>query len=599
MGGSSSKESDKDAVKSGHINDEEVENLVYTSEQSSKVQLSISCENLVNMDKGNQGLSDPFVVVKARSSFDDPWVEIDRTEICSNTLNPNFVRLVTMFYHFEEIQYLKFEVYDADTSFSTASSKKLSLQKQDFQGSAECALALIVGGAGQSWTSDLYTYDSKNVKKTGGKITVRAEEVPSDTNKIAEISLEGKDMTANSKHLKGLEGFFFKLSRVTEGQKPILCYKSNVVPQVNRTVKWEMVSMSTSSLCAGDFYRPIMFQIFAYKRNGQHTLMGSAKGSLNDFLGGLKNMALEKISKQCVGSGTLVINDCKIKTKPTFLEYLAAGMEVGFHCAIDYTASNGHPSSPHSLHFISPNGENHYSSAIKDVGGVIEYYDTDKKFPVFGFGGRPVPRGPTEHCFPVNGNDSDPEVYGVSGILATYRESLSKIELSGPTLFAPVISNSYCLAQSEGESSDLSKQMYTILMILTDGQINDMGNTVDAIVAASEGPFSIIIVGVGDADFTCMNILDGDEKGLVDRNGKKWARDIVQFVPLNKFKNADTRLLAKEVLAEVPRQVVDYMTMKGILPGDKSLVPRGMSIRQVLDERQMSFKQWERENSVL
>jgi hypothetical protein len=41
---------------------------------------------------------------------------------------------------------------------------------------------------------------------------------------------------------------------------------------------------------------------------------------------------------------------------------------------------------------------------------------------------------------------------------------------------------------------------------------------------------SIIIVGVGNADFTNMNKLDGDN-GLYSSNGKRAARDIVQFVP--------------------------------------------------------------------
>ena len=41
-----------------------------------------------------------------------------------------------------------------------------------------------------------------------------------------------------------------------------------------------------------------------------------------------------------------------------------------------------------------------------------------------------------------------------------------------------------------------------MLLILTDGVINDMANTIDVIVAASYLPMSIIIVGVGAADFT-------------------------------------------------------------------------------------------------
>ncbi len=42
---------------------------------------------------------------------------------------------------------------------------------------------------------------------------------------------------------------------------------------------------------------------------------------------------------------------------------------------------------------------------------------------------------------------------------------------------------------------------YFILLILTDGVITDMPQTCEAIVNASSLPLSIIIVGVGDADF--------------------------------------------------------------------------------------------------
>ena len=52
----------------------------------------------------------------------------------------------------------------------------------------------------------------------------------------------------------------------------------------------------------------------------------------------------------------------------------------------------------------------------------------------------------------------------------------------------------------------------------------------DLIVNASELPLSIIIVGVGNADFADMDELDGDH-GLYDSRGKKATRDIVQFVP--------------------------------------------------------------------
>jgi hypothetical protein len=47
-----------------------------------------------------------------------------------------------------------------------------------------------------------------------------------------------------------------------------------------------------------------------------------------------------------------------------------------------------------------------------------------------------------------------------------------------------------------------SQQKYHVLLILTDGVINDIEATIGAIVNASYQPMSIIIVGVGEEDFS-------------------------------------------------------------------------------------------------
>ena len=54
---------------------------------------------------------------------------------------------------------------------------------------------------------------------------------------------------------------------------------------------------------------------------------------------------------------------------------------------------------------------------------------------------------------------------------------------------------------------------------------------------ASVLPMSIIIVGVGDADFSAMEELDGDSIAL-SGGGMRTSRDIVQFVPYNKCTRA-------------------------------------------------------------
>ena len=54
-------------------------------------------------------------------------------------------------------------------------------------------------------------------------------------------------------------------------------------------------------------------------------------------------------------------------------------------------------------------------------------------------------------------------------------------------------------------------QQYFILLMLTDGELTDMTETKRALIHASRLPMSVIIVGVGNADFAGMNALDCDE----------------------------------------------------------------------------------------
>lgn len=151
--------------------------------------------------------------------------------------------------------------------------------------------------------------------------------------------------------------------------------------------------------------------------------------------------------------------------------------------------------------------------------------------------------------------------------MAAYRHSLQYVQLYGPTYFSPVINHVADFAryyQNDGNQ-------YFILLIITDGIITDMEETIISIINASDLPMSIIIVGVGNDDFSEMRFLDSDN-GRLSYYGKNASRDIVQFVELRKFligsdcKNWKTSMLAKEVLAEIPYQVMSWMTNRGISP---------------------------------
>jgi hypothetical protein len=93
-----------------------------------------------------------------------------------------------------------------------------------------------------------------------------------------------------------------------------------------------------------------------------------------------------------------------------------------------------------------------------------------------------------------------------------------------------------------------------------------MQDTADAIVEAGRLPLSIIIVGIGNANFDAMDVLDADDVPLVSRAGYTMCRDLVQFVPYNKYAQKHYSILAQEVLEEVPRQLCEWAEMNGVYP---------------------------------
>ena len=251
--------------------------------------------------------------------------------------------------------------------------------------------------------------------------------------------------------------------------------------------------------------------------------------------------------------------------KSTFKDYLMKGMEINLEIAIDFTCSNESPDNPISLHYAYGNTPTNYEVAIKSCGSIVGYYDYDQLFPVYGFGGRPPLSNKVSHCFNLTFTD-DPNVQGLPEVLKTYRNSLFQIKFDGPTYFAPVITQ--VMNEIKREMDNGINNHYYILMILTDGIINDMDATCDVIYDAAFLPMSIIIIGIGNANFTNMETLDGDDELLRNSKDEVTKRDLVQFVQFNKYANrveneGVINELAEDVLKEIPRQVEEYFALTG------------------------------------
>lgn len=283
---------------------------------------------------------------------------------------------------------------------------------------------------------------------------------------------------------------------------------------------------------------------------------------------------------------------------PSFLDYLSGGYDIKVSVAVDFTGSNGAPKKPKSLHYTGGPAPNHYQQALSAVLDILLAYDSDDTVDLLGFGGlaKVVPgrkRRQVSHCFPLGDGEYDVNG-GVQGVLAAYEAALEKVPLSGPTNFHEVIR--HVVSKVEGGGGVESKA-YHVLLILTDGAITDKKETAHEIVAASDLPMSIIIVGIGKGDFGQMHKLDSDDALLKSKSGTVAKRDIVQFVPFREFAalgDDAADQLSAHVLAELPDQFLQFMSEWKIQPGgdwgERYIMPEdGWYERSKVSSRSLDF----------
>lgn len=302
---------------------------------------------------------------------------------------------------------------------------------------------------------------------------------------------------------------------------------------------------------------------------------GAFKDQVSFTLGelvGNKNNCLNLKFPQCGVSikimfeGSINQHHSATDERTLFSNYLQGSLNISVVACIDFTASNKMPQNPDSLHYMNMDGLNDYQAVIHSVCDILLDYDADKLIQVYGFGGAPQYPGfggQVSHFFPVSGDWNNCAGVGVEGVFDIYGKGLKNIQLSGPTFFSPMLKeiNQFTEANFKQDPNN-----YTVLLVITDGCIHDMNQTIEQVVNGSTLPLSVIIVGVGNADFTNMEILDSDDVVLTDSRGRKAARDIVQFVPFEDFRQEGVQVLAEEVLEEVPRQVVQFMQAIGKKP---------------------------------
>jgi len=505
------------------------------------VQLLLSCEGVKSRDVASK--SDPFAELQVFDASRETWQSLGRTNYLSNVSSGAWAEAFTTKFIFEQVQRFQVQVMDHDKH-----------SNHDHLGTAAFTLGDVMGSRGQSLKVPLAT--------GCGSVTVSAEHSNSSGG-VLRLKLSGKKFESKDWGGFGSSDPYFVLEREINSTWTRVHqseWKDN-----SSSPSWKPCKLSLDHLCRCNLDTPLKLAVYDHDENTKDDLIGEAMTTVRALVEGSGTLQIpmvhpptrSKYQKSSYNhSGLVLVNQASVHRSPTsmLLDYIAGGLQLNLVVGIDFTLSNGPPNSPDSLHYRRSDHMNQYQTAIHQVGSILQSYDSNGMVPAYGFGGEF--RGNTNHGFPLNGNDNAPECHGIDGILEAYESALAHVPLSGPTIFSPLLSKAISTATPLSQLRE--NPAYQIVLILTDGAICDMDATISSVRQASELPMSIIIIGIGNANFGRMEDLDGDHKAYAKR-------DIVQFVPFSDFLDKPDRL-SEEVLKELPSQIVNYFQSYEISP---------------------------------
>ncbi|XP_069657977.1 copine-8 isoform X5 [Haliaeetus albicilla] len=216
-------------------------NVLGASIPATKVELSVSCRNLLDRDTFSK--SDPICVLYTQAIGNKEWREFGRTEVIDNTLNPDFVRKFIMDYFFEERENLRFDFYDVD-------SKSPNLSKHDFLGQMFCTLGEIVGSQGSRLEKSIVGIPGKKC----GTVIVTAEELGCCRDSVLMQFCANK---LDKKDFFGKSDPFLVFHRSNEDGSFTICHKTEVIKNTLNPV-WQAFKISVRALCNGDYDRPLL-----------------------------------------------------------------------------------------------------------------------------------------------------------------------------------------------------------------------------------------------------------------------------------------------------------------------------------------------------
>jgi hypothetical protein len=251
-------------------------------------------------------------------------------------------------------------------------------------------------------------------------------------------------------------------------------------------------------------------------------------------------------------TGRIQVDKAFASPTKTLVDYMRTGVEFAMSVAIDFSSKNRPKSDPRSLHKLTSDS-NSYLSALKCLTWFFRNFDSNGRYDLYGFGAKVGGSDYVSHYFPVASN-----VVGTEGVEQAYRAVLETLEFSNPCYLHKTLQNLVMPYEHRPMSNSSGPKVYNILVILTQGELDDFEEFKEQLVRASNLPLSVVIVGMGGTAFPQLTTADSDHCLMKSTSGNIEERDFVQRLVYADFKGNDRGFL-HEAFAEIPRQLQEFM----------------------------------------
>ena len=543
-----------------------------------KLDLVIKCHNLPKKDllsqadafcvlwkvpDGYEALGANGIPVKLPGRQEE---EMGRTEVSRSCANPTFKHRFRSEFVFHEEQTFVLRVYDEDLRYAT------HLGEHDYLGGCVFTLGQLMGAKGNCL--------AKLLGKDNAYLVVIGEEVI-ENREVLEFRFSCQDLVKDhniitdivDRSSKVLDKCrpYFRIERLNkDDQSWEIVWKSEVVKYTLDPV-WNEARLPLQLLCNDDQTNPLKITIWDYeKHSSTHVILGFVESTVAEIIekskdGGIPVFIVMKEKKKWFrGSklkqvGLLKVLNASVIIVPSMLQYLSGGTSLDLMIGIDCSVANGEWGTEENLHFSANHWLNDYQAGIQKLGTITENFSRGQHSSLWGLGAKI--------------NDRDRDCYVMKerlcegkSLLKAYDDNV--VESTDFSLGDEASLNALIEAATF-RTIRLSKKRpcYTVLVVFTAGDFTELQETVDLIcTAAEDAPLSILIIGVGNNDFSSVKKLCGDKNGMLrDSRGIPIAREVVTFVSFKQFGGNATEVIA-EALKEIPEQFVEYHVMNGAKP---------------------------------